>query len=482
VVNAGSSSLKLRVLDAADMVTASADLSKVGDGMTIHSGMAGRRTVLAVQSVGEPAPDDRYDLVLVPVRSEQLAGTLPVLTAMNDGPDVLFFGNTAGHQAELLASLRQQKTTLGELNGAMTPRVRHLQDELSGAGFPATVSASIDDWLLGHAAFVAPIAFALYRVDTDPAKLAADPRTLRLMVLAIRQAFAALRAAGNTEIPTNLRVLFLRLPTAFAVAYWRRVFAGPRGELWFAAHTRAAPDEMRSLAQELQKALRRTGHPTPDLDKLLMPGIPSLAPAQAAAGNPGGGDPDGLLPRAAWPGLDTRRQDRRPLGFGGHVVCRAMDEDAPTFAGRFVDVVDLERDLVLGVGYPGLEILSRGAVLRGAEHDGAVVQHVVDGEDRETVPAQVRKPADAARRDQPEALRLIQRLQGVVRIARSSRHCDSFHPGTGLLRLGSAGRGRAHLAPPGWRRASTGCPAGTMREYWSGWTIAMWPPCSHLTM
>ena len=268
------------------------------NGLVVEEATSGNRTVLAVQSAGEPAPGDRYEVVLVPVRSGQLASTLPVLTAMHDGSDVLFFGNTAGHQAELLACLgeralfgfpaaggvrdgsvikyvliRQQMTMLGEPSGAMTPRVRHLQDELSGAGFPATISTSIDDWLLGHAAFIAPIAFALYRVDTDPAKLAADPRALRSMVLAIRQAFTALRAAGNAEIPTNLQVLFLRLPAAFAAAYWRRVFAGPRGELWFGAHTRAAPDEMRSLAQELQKALRRTGHPTPELDELLTDSI-----------------------------------------------------------------------------------------------------------------------------------------------------------------------------------------------------------------
>jgi 2-dehydropantoate 2-reductase len=267
-------------------------------GLVLEEAQSGNRTVLAVQPVGELAPADRYEVVLVSVRSGQLASTLPLLAAMNDGSDVLFFGNAAGHQAELVASLgervlfgfpaaggvrdgpvikyvliRQQKTMLGEPGGATTPRVRHLQDELSGAGFPATISASIDDWLLGHAAFIAPIAFALYRVDTDPAKLADDPRTLRSMVLAIRQAFTALRAAGNAEIPTNLQVLFLRLPAAFAAAYWRRVFASPRGELWFGAHTRAAPDEMRALAQELQKALRRTEHPTPDLDELLTNSI-----------------------------------------------------------------------------------------------------------------------------------------------------------------------------------------------------------------
>lgn len=116
-----------------------------------------------------------------------------------------------------------------------------------------------------------PIAFALYRVDTNASRLAADRDTLRLMVAATRQAFQALRSSGNAEIPANLRTLYLRLPAAFATTYWRRVLAGPRGELWFAAHTRAAPEEMRALADDLQAAVRRTGHPAPDLMKLLKP-------------------------------------------------------------------------------------------------------------------------------------------------------------------------------------------------------------------
>jgi 2-dehydropantoate 2-reductase len=138
----------------------------------------------------------------------------------------------------------------------------------SAAGFSTQVSADIDGWLVAHTAFVVPLAFALYRVGVDPPRLAADPATLRLMVRATRQAFTALRAAGNTEIPRNLRILY-RLPTVFVIAYWRRVLASPRGELWFAAHTRAAPEEMRSLARQLQEALRPTGHRTPDLDQLL---------------------------------------------------------------------------------------------------------------------------------------------------------------------------------------------------------------------
>ena len=113
-----------------------------------------------------------------------------------------------------------------------------------------------------------PIAFALYRVGVDPARLAADPASMRLMVLATRQAFTALRATGNDEIPTNLRILY-RLPTRVVTGYWRRVLNSPRGELWFGAHSRAAPEEMRDLADQLQEALLHTGHPTPDLKRLL---------------------------------------------------------------------------------------------------------------------------------------------------------------------------------------------------------------------
>ena len=126
----------------------------------------------------------------------------------------------------------------------------------------------MEDWLTAHAAFVVPIAFALYRVGVNPARLAADPVSLRLMVLATRQAFTALRATGNDEIATNLRILY-RLPTRVVTGYWRRVFDSPRGELWFGAHCRAAPEEMRDLADQLQETLLRTGHPTPELKRLL---------------------------------------------------------------------------------------------------------------------------------------------------------------------------------------------------------------------
>ncbi len=89
------------------------------------------------------------------------------------------------------------------------------------------------------------------------------------MVRATRQAFRALRAAGEADIPGNLKMLDLRMPEGFAVGYWQRVLAGPRGELWFAAHSRAAPEQIASLAVELLTAVHRSERRSPDLDALL---------------------------------------------------------------------------------------------------------------------------------------------------------------------------------------------------------------------
>jgi 2-dehydropantoate 2-reductase len=168
--------------------------------------------------------------------------------------------------------IRQQKTMLAEADGSITSYIRRLAAVLAGAGFPTAVSRDAEGWLIAHAAFVAPIAFALYRVGVDPKRLASDTRTLRLMVRATRQAFQALQACGNSQIPRHLRALYLYAPERLAVAYWRRIMASDSGELWFAGHTRAAPQEMTSLAVAVRDAVARSRRPTPDLAALLRLG------------------------------------------------------------------------------------------------------------------------------------------------------------------------------------------------------------------
>jgi 2-dehydropantoate 2-reductase len=264
------------------------------EGLVLEEAGSGQRIVLPVGVVASTGPEDRYDLVMAPLQRDQMPGILPMLSDLRRSPDVLFFGNAVGLTASLNQALGRpamfgfpgaggirdgaviryvliprQKTMLGAPDDRASTRARHLQAVFGEAGLPTTISGNVEEWLTAHCAFIVPIAFALYRCDTDASRLADDPSGLLLMVRASRQAFRALRATGNAEVPMNLRVLYLRMPSAFAVGYWRRVLAGPRGELWFAGHSRAAREEMTSLAAQLLATVHRTGRPSRDLDALL---------------------------------------------------------------------------------------------------------------------------------------------------------------------------------------------------------------------
>ncbi|MDQ6687333.1 MAG: ketopantoate reductase family protein, partial [Actinomycetota bacterium] len=75
-------------------------------GLLLEDAESGNRTTQPAAVVSQPAPDDQFDLVLVPVRAEQLDGVLPVLAGMQNDSDVLFFGNAGNRGAKLAEALR----------------------------------------------------------------------------------------------------------------------------------------------------------------------------------------------------------------------------------------------------------------------------------------------------------------------------------------------------------------------------------------
>jgi 2-dehydropantoate 2-reductase len=263
-------------------------LASIRGGIQLVDASTGHHSRTMVRAVAE-IPETDFDLVIVAVRADQVRGALDTLGEAAAGPDVLFLGNLANERADITATLgaraffgfpgvggsrvggdhtdgvvrytliRQQNSVLGEATGGSSARVRRVRDAFTRAGFPTDVCENIDDWLAAHAAFIVPIALALEKCDGDPAILARRRPILRELVKATRQFYAALRSSGNTEIPGNLYTLYNRLPTVFAVRYWARVMSDGRGELWFGAHFRSAPEETDMMQHQLAKVLAE-GH------------------------------------------------------------------------------------------------------------------------------------------------------------------------------------------------------------------------------
>src|SRR3984957_12627812 len=173
------------------------------------------------------------------------------------------------------------------------------------------------------------------------------------------------------------------------------------------------------------------------------PGAPACSPsggADAAARDAGRDDPDEQLPVARRPGLDARAAGCVELGFL-NMASGPLDEHAPTALGREVDVIDLERHLVGGVGDPGPKVLVQRPVLSGTEHDRPALKLVVDGQHGGPEPADVGDPADPSLPDEAQALVLVKLFHHPV----SHRGAPSRH--------GTTWPGRPSLDPSHARSA-----------------------------
>lgn len=263
-------------------------------GILLEDAHTRKRTLTTVPIIDHLAPTDAYDLVLVTVRMDQVASVLPALAANHQIPTVLFLlNNPAGvqhlqaldpqrvvpgfpgmggsRQGEVVRYMliRQQPTTLGEVDGRVTPRVQQLATVLRKAGFPVALSHDMEAWLKTHAVFVSCVSAALAMVGGDSVRLAHTRTSVVMMVKAIREGFAALQALGMSIAPFNLKVLCTWMPVWFAVGYWQYAFRTAVGTLAMAPHANAARDEMSQVATDMAALLRASSVPTPTLDHLL---------------------------------------------------------------------------------------------------------------------------------------------------------------------------------------------------------------------
>lgn len=124
-------------------------------------------------------------------------------------------------------------------------------------------------WLKTHAVFVSCISAALAMTEGDSVRLGHTRKYVVIMVQAIREGFMALQAQDIPVSPSNLKVLFLRMPRWFAVLYWQYALRSTVGTLAIAPHAKAAHDEMRQVARDIMAQLQTSSFPTPTLSHLL---------------------------------------------------------------------------------------------------------------------------------------------------------------------------------------------------------------------
>jgi 2-dehydropantoate 2-reductase len=264
-------------------------------GIQLENASTGKKTTTQVAVVEQLAPTDKYDVVIVTVRLDQLHSILPVLAANHEIPTLLFLlNNPAGmRQFEQLdpqrvvpgfpavggvrkgdivhyITLRQVPTMLGEADGHVTPRLRQLAAVFKQAGFLVKLSPDMQTWLKTHAIMDMGIIIVAVMMTGGSAQLAQSRGNVVMLVQAIREGLLALRALGTPLTPFYLTALFLWSPRWLTVIFFQSLLRTRLSALGIDAHLGDDMEEIRQVAREIMAQLRSSPLSTPTLSRLMV--------------------------------------------------------------------------------------------------------------------------------------------------------------------------------------------------------------------
>lgn len=265
------------------------------NGVIIKDTLTGKQTISRVPLIPQLENNDFYDLIIVTVRLDQLDTVVPVLKnnkvchlimLMLNNPEsieqltkelnpkhiILGFPGAGGtYQNNIIEyiQIKQQETTIGEINGEISIQIKEIKSLFESVGFKVTISDNMDAWLKTHAVFVACIAAAIIKENGDSVQLGKKRSSVKMMIKSIREGFAACKRLGMPIAPTNLKIIFMIMPQWFSVYYWQKAMQGEVGTLAMAPHANKAKDEMKLLAKKVLTIVHSSSFQTPTLDNLL---------------------------------------------------------------------------------------------------------------------------------------------------------------------------------------------------------------------
>ena len=250
------------------------------NGLRIKDKFSPRMSVSRIPVVTELKPEDAYDVIFVVLRYTQLDTIMETLRA-NPTKNIVFVGNnvraravaaalpeknvlfafvsSAGHrERDYVASIDLKKITIGQLADAPSnePLIGQIFD---GTKYKVAYEANMEDYLLCHAAFVLPAAFACYKTDGDLKKLKDNTAYLSRMIDANIEGYRAIRDAGHEIIPKSDAEFEGAAYRKTCLRFFKLICATSLGKICVSDHAMNAVDEMSALNRDLKQFFTEHG-------------------------------------------------------------------------------------------------------------------------------------------------------------------------------------------------------------------------------
>ena len=215
--------------------------SLLQNGVIIKEQLTGKKITVHIPLVQQLAINDSYDLIIVTVRLDQLknvmtdlknnAGSSLVMLMLNNPenlkilsdelkPKYLLFGfpgvgGIMNNEEIDFVQIKQQKTTIGDINQVKSPLLETIKSLFENAGFATTISNNMDAWLKTHAIFIACICATIIKENGDSIQLGRNKKSVQTMIKSIKEGFKAMKNLGIPITPFNLKMIFLIMPSGF---------------------------------------------------------------------------------------------------------------------------------------------------------------------------------------------------------------------------------------------------------------------------
>ena len=228
------------------------------NGLRIKNQLLPFPSVTHIPVVTELSPDAAYDVIFVVVRYTQLENLLEPLRKSR-AENIVFVGNNLRTDALVAQlSIDLKKITIGQLR--TSPSNKALIDEIfAGTRYKVVYQPNMGDYLLCHAAFVTPAAFACYKTDGNLKKLKGNTAYLCKMVDANIEAYRAIRDAGHEILPDADKAFESDKYRKVCLRFFKLMAATSLGKVCASDHAMSATDEMSALNRDLKQFFDANG-------------------------------------------------------------------------------------------------------------------------------------------------------------------------------------------------------------------------------
>lgn len=250
------------------------------NGLRIKNSLSRRTAVSPVPVAAELSPEDAYDVIFVAVRYTQIETILETLRASR-AKTIIFVGNnvrasetaallpeknvlfaftsSAGHrESKYVDSVDLRKITVGPLRDAPSQE-ELVQKIFSGTKYKVAYEPNMEDYLLCHAAFVLPAAFACYKTDGNLKKLKGNTAYLNRLIDANIEGYRAIQNAGHEILPKADAEFESEAYRKTCLRFFKLMCATSLGKLCASDHAMNAAEEMCALNRDMKAFFDDTG-------------------------------------------------------------------------------------------------------------------------------------------------------------------------------------------------------------------------------